>query len=105
MLGKSDKSIIAALLALAGQVADEKLQTRLKAVIRGEEAKPAPVEDAIRQKIVTGNEAARILNCTRRTVVTLANSGAIRRASFPGRTKAFGYDRDSVEALVAGGRQ
>ena len=103
MLKQTDKALLAALLAMAGQVADENVRARVTSAIRGEEQKPAPVVDVIRQKVVTGDEAARILNCTRRTVVTLANSGAIRRALFPGRTKACGYLRESVEALVAGG--
>jgi excisionase family DNA binding protein len=97
----NDKSMLAAIRAMVGQLDEGKMRDTLEAVLRGD--KPKQEEDKIRQEVVSGEEAARMLNCTRRTVQGLAKRGTIRRAVFPGRVRGFGYTRASVEALVAGG--
>lgn len=75
------------------------MRDKLEAVLNGEEPQQP---DAIRQQVVSGDEAARILNLTRRSVQLLARAGNISKAFLPGRKRAFGYTRSSVELLAAG---
>lgn len=100
----ADKPMRAALYAMAGQLADEKMRDALWRVLSGEDPQPKAVaDDAPRQQVLSGAEAAKILNLSRRTISALARSGTIKRASLPGRSRSCGYLRQSVEALLATG--
>lgn len=92
--------MLAAMVTMAGQIQDAKTRHAVSAALNGDEPRQ---DKAIRQEVVSGAEAARMLNVTRRTVQTMAKRGVIRRAVFPGRIRGFGYTRSSVEALISGG--
>lgn len=96
--------VVLAIGALVGQLENGTMRSRFEAVLRGEEPQQP---DAIKQRVVSGDEAARILGMTRRSVTSLAKAGHIKRAVLPGRLRGFGYTRESVEALAVaeGGAQ
>ncbi len=98
-MSQADKAMLAALRAMAEQLTDETTRDALVAVLDGNEL---PKPDALRQEVLSGAEAARVLGVTSRTVQALAKAGAIARAVLPGRVRGFGYMRASVEALARG---
>ena len=91
--------MLQALRAMAGQIQDEKTRAAIEAALDGEKPRQP---DIIKQQVVSGDEAAQILGLTRRSVQLLARAGTIAKAFLPGRRRAFGYVRESVEALAAG---
>lgn len=95
---ENDTAVVAAIGALMGQLSAGPIRDRLEAALRGEAAKQP---DAIRQETLSGEEVARVLNCTRRTVVSLAQQGILARVKFPGRQRGAGYSRASVESILA----
>lgn len=95
----NNTAVLGAISALIGQLENGKTRAALEAVLRGEELTPGP----LRQEVLSGAEAARLLGVTPRTVQALAASGAIARAVLPGRVRGFGYVRSSVERLAKGG--
>lgn len=101
MLTNADKSMIAAIHAMTAQIQDNKTRSALEGALRGESPKPK-AEDTIRQEILSGRDAAKMLACTKRTVQMMAKRGAIQRVVFPGNRRGFGYTRASIEALVGG---
>ena len=101
-MANNQKSMLAAIAALVGQLNAGPVREELEAALRGgprHKAKP----DEIRQEIVSGREAAVILNCTKRSVGNFAREGLIVPLRLPGRHRAVGYTRQSVERLAAGG--
>lgn len=100
MVGNADKSMLAAIRAMVGQLNDEKTRAALESVLRGEQ--PAAAAAPIRQEVLTGDEVAAMLHIGRRMVSNLAKSGAIRRVKAPKRKRAFGFSRASVEQFIAG---
>lgn len=99
MLSSADRSMLTAMAAMAGQLQDARTRNAIAAVLNGSEPNK---QDVIRQRVVSGKEAARILNLTKRSVQLLARAGTIKRAVLPGRSRGFGYLRDSVEELATG---
>ena len=93
----TDKGIIIGMLAMNEQIQNSKLRNAIAEVLRGGEPQQP---DEIKQRVVSGDEAARILGLTRRSVLNLVKAGSIKRAVLPGRLRGFGYTRDSVEALA-----
>lgn len=96
----SNAAMLAAIRAMVGQLAEGKKRDALVAVLDGNEP---PKPDTLRQEVLSGAEAARVLGVTPRTVQMLAKSGTIQRAVLPGRVRGFGYTRASVEAVARGG--
>lgn len=94
---ENDAAVVAAIGALLGQMSAGPVRDRLESAMRGETAKQP---DALRQETLSGEEVARVLNCTRRTVVSLAREGVLARVKFPGRQRGAGYSRASVEKLL-----
>lgn len=97
--GNNNTAMLGAISALVGQLEHGKTRAALEAVLRGEELTPEP----LRQEVLSGAEAARLLGVTTRTVQSLAAAGSIARAVLPGRVRGFGYVRSSVESLAKGG--
>lgn len=98
MAHNEDTAMLAAIGAMTAQVGNAKIRGRLEQALRGEE--PARQKDELRQEVLSGDEAAKVLGVTRRTIQHLAKKGAIRRVTLPGSSKGCGYQRRSVEALV-----
>jgi hypothetical protein len=92
--------MLAAVAAMVSQIQNNSIRERLERALRGEEAGAA---DELRQEVVSGLEAAKVLGCTVRTVQILAKRGSIQRIVLPGRLRGCGYSRKSVEALVTAG--
>lgn len=90
--------LLAAIRSLVEQLPDAGLRKRLEGVLDGK----APAEPEVQKKVVSGDEAARILGSSRRLVQKLASQGKIKIVKLPGRQLALGYLRESVEALAAG---
>lgn len=99
--GNNNTAMLGAISALVGQLSKGKTKDALEAALRGDELTPGP----LRQEVLSGAEAARVLGVTARTVQSLAASGAIARAVLPGRVRGFGYVRSSVERLAKGGAE
>lgn len=97
----NNSAVLGAISALVGQLQDGKKRAALEAAMHGEDTAPRP----LRQEVLSGAEAARVLGVTARTVQSLAASGAIARAVLPGRVRGFGYVRSSVERLAKGGAE
>lgn len=95
----ADKPMRAALRAMAGQLEDSSLRSAIWRLLDGE--KPTSADDDSKPKVLSAKEAARMLGVTVRTVGGLAKSGAVRRVKLPGRVRACGYLRASVESLLA----
>lgn len=55
----------------------------------------------IRREVLTAAEAGKVLGLCPRTIWSLAKQGHLVRATLPGRKRAFGYSRASVEKLAA----
>ncbi len=55
----------------------------------------------IRREVLTAAEAGKVLGLSPRTIWSLAKQGHLVRAMLPGRKRAFGYSRASVEKLAA----
>lgn len=99
-ISNKDEALVAAVGAMLGQLDNDKIRERLERALKGE---AEPRRDELRQEVVTGSEAARVLNCSVRHVQHLAARGAIKRVVEPGSSRGRGYVRRSVEALAQGG--
>ncbi len=97
----NNTAVLGAISALVGQLENGRTRTVLEAALHGEDTTPGP----LRQEVLSGAEAARVLGVTTRTVQALAASGSIARAVLPGRVRGFGYVRSSVERLAKGGAE
>ena len=95
----ADSGLLAALQTLVEKLADRQLAGRLAAALRGDDAPKG--DDPIAQKVLSGEEAAKILGLDRRSVTLLAKQGHIKRVVLPGRVRSCGFLRESVEALLA----
>lgn len=89
----NDKAMLAAIRAMVGQLADEPTRNRILAAIDGE-GQP----DEIRKEVLTPRETATVLGITTRRVRGLAAAGKLAKVQWGER--AFGYSRESVEALA-----
>lgn len=94
----ADKPMRAALRAMAGQLEDPALRSAIWQLLDG---KTTSAEDDSKPKVLSGKEAARMLNVTVRTLGSLAKNGSVKRVKLPGRVRACGYLRTSVESLLA----
>ena len=101
-MSNADKSMVAAVRAMVGQIGDEKVREALRAALDGESV-PRKVDTVLRKEVLSAADVATMLNCTRRTVGTLCRQGLIRKVA-PGRRRSLGYRRDSVEAFIRGER-
>lgn len=99
MTKKTDSPLSNAILALADQLEDGEMKTAIHCAVKGKASPAVPP----RPEVVSGEEAARLLRLTRRTIAGLARSGIVQRVQLPGRTRSIGYLRSSVEALLAKG--
>lgn len=95
----ADAGLLAALQTLVEKLADRQLADRIAAAMRGDDM--SKVEEPIAQKVVSGEEAGKILGLDRRSVTLLAKQGHIQRVVLPGRVRSCGFLRASVEALLA----
>ena len=102
-MSNADKSMVAAVRAMVGQIGDEKVREALRAALDGESV-PRKVDTVLRKEVLSAADVATMLNCTRRTVGTLCRQGLIRKVALPGRRRSLGYRRDSVEAFIRGER-
>ena len=102
-MSNADKSMIAAVRAMVGQIGDERTRDALKAALDGESV-PRRVDVQLRKEVLSAADVAVMLNCTRRTVGNLCKQGLIRKVHLPGRRRSLGYRRDSVEAFIQGER-
>lgn len=100
IMAHKDDGMVVAMMAMAGQLADAKLRERVESALRGEE--PARPKDEVRQEVLSGDEAAKVLGVTRRTIQLMAQRGTIRRVAFPGSQRGIGYERRSVETIAFG---
>lgn len=94
-----DAGMVAAILAMAAQLKNVSLRDRIVNAARGQEEQEKPV-DVVRTLVLSGAEAARVLSVSRRTVLTWAKQGLIEKAAIRGRSRGFGYTRESVERLA-----
>ena len=74
---------------------------RAIAAIQAADAPPMTQQADATKPIMSAREAARLLGLTTRTVRRLAKEGHITPLKLPGRKTAFGYDGDTVRALLS----
>ena len=93
--------MIAAVRLLVEQLPDAALRARIEDALDG---KPESAGE-VRPEVLSGDDAATLLGCKRRTVQLLAAEGKIRVLQLPGRKLGCGYLRADIEALLAGVRR
>ena len=99
MLNKSDKTLLAAIGAMAKQIGDDAIRNRLAYAVAGKPFEGEP--DTIRQEVFKPAQVAQILHVSKRTVSTLRQKGLLREVRWGKRL--FGYTRASVEQVAREG--
>lgn len=102
---KTTIDAVKAIMNVDPSMTQGKIRKAIDAMLVADNPPPPMTQQADATKpIMSAREAARLLGLTTRTVRRLAKEGHITPLKLPGRKTAFGYDGDTVRALLSGKR-